>query len=100
VSIFRRRGIAARYVSGYIDTDPPPGEAKSIGADASHAWCSIWIPDAGWLDFDPTNDQLPPRRHITVAWGLDYGDVAPVRGVVIGPSAAQSLDVGVHVELL
>lgn len=96
----RSRGLAARYVSGYIETDPPPGRPRLVGADASHAWCSVWVPDAGWVDFDPTNDRLPTHRHITVAWGRDYGDVAPVRGVVIGPSAAQSLSVGVDVRRL
>lgn len=97
IAVFRRRGLPARYVSGYIETDPPPGEPKSIGADASHAWCSVWVPETGWCDVDPTNDQLPTTRHVTVAWGRDYRDVAPVRGVVIGPNAAQSLDVGVDV---
>jgi transglutaminase-like putative cysteine protease len=97
IAVFRQRGIAARYVSGYIETDPPPGEPKSIGADASHAWCAIWVPETGWVDLDPTNDQLPTRRHVTVAWGRDYADIAPVRGVVIGPSAPQQLDVAVDV---
>jgi transglutaminase-like putative cysteine protease len=100
IAVFRRRGLAARYVSGYIETDPPPGEPKSIGADASHAWCALWVPDTGWVDIDPTNDQLPANRHVTVAWGRDYRDVAPVRGVVIGPSAAQFLDVSVDVQRL
>ena len=68
-----------------------------VGADASHAWCSIWTPSAGWIDFDPTNDHFPTRRHVTVAWGRDYADVTPVRGVVIGPSRAQTLDVAVDV---
>lgn len=63
----------------------------------SHAWCSVWVPGPGWVDFDPTNDHLPADRHITVAWGRDYGDVAPVRGVVIGPTAAQTLSVEVEV---
>ena len=97
IALFRRRGLAARYVSGYIETDPPPGEPKSIGADASHAWCAIWLPGYGWVDLDPTNDQLPITRHITVAWGRDYRDVAPVRGVVIGPVAGQTLEVSVDV---
>ena len=87
----RSLGLAARYVSGYIETDPPPGRKRLIGADASHAWCSIWVPQQGWIDFDPTNDRLPTHRHVTVAWGRDYGDVAPVRGVVIGPAADQTL---------
>ncbi len=85
VGCLRTLGLAARYVSGYIETDPPPGEPKSIGADASHAWCSIWIPDHGWLDFDPTNGVVAPSRHVTIGWGRDYADVAPVRGVVVGP---------------
>jgi transglutaminase-like putative cysteine protease len=94
----RTLGLAARYVSGYIETDPPPGGPRLIGADASHAWCSVWVPELGWVDFDPTNDHLPVRRHVTVAWGRDYGDVAPVRGVVIGPHAEQKLSVAVDVE--
>jgi transglutaminase-like putative cysteine protease len=97
VAACRRRGLPARYISGYIETDPPAGEARTIGADASHAWASVWVPDLGWVDFDPTNDQLPPTRHVTVAWGRDYGDVAPVRGVVIGTSATQSMTVSVDV---
>lgn len=93
-------GLAARYVSGYIETDPPPGGPRLVGADASHAWCSVWVPGQGWIDFDPTNDRLPTHRHVTVAWGRDYGDVAPVRGVVIGPAARQSLSVAVDVRRL
>ena len=100
VGCLRTLGLAARYVSGYIETDPPPGEAKSIGADASHAWCSIWIPDHGWLDFDPTNGVVAPSRHVTIGWGRDYADVAPVRGVVVGPASAQSLTVSVDVARL
>ena len=96
----RALGLAARYVSGYIETDPPPGARGSIGADASHAWCSVWVPQQGWIDFDPTNDRLPTHRHVTVAWGRDYGDVAPVRGVVIGPAGEQTLSVEVDVERL
>jgi transglutaminase-like putative cysteine protease len=97
VACLRSRGLAARYVSGYIETTPPAGEPKLTGSDASHAWCSVWVPDHGWLDMDPTNDQVPPQRHVTVAWGRDYFDVTPVRGVVVGPSATQSLEVGVDV---
>lgn len=96
----RSIGLAARYVSGYIETQPPPGRERLVGADASHAWCSIWTPSAGWIDFDPTNDHFPTRRHVTVAWGRDYADVTPVRGVVIGPSRAQTLDVAVDVALV
>jgi len=95
VGALRSVGLAARYVSGYIETEPPEGMARMVGADASHAWCSVWAGDAGWVDVDPTNDHVPVRRHITVAWGRDYGDVAPMRGVVIGPSVGQTLDVAV-----
>jgi transglutaminase-like putative cysteine protease len=94
----RSLGLAARYVSGYMETDPPPGGAPRRGAGASHAWCSVWVPQQGWIDFDPTNDHLPTHRHVTLAWGRDYGDVAPVRGVVIGPAVQQSLSVEVAVE--
>lgn len=97
LACLRMTGLAARYISGYVETLPPPGEVKLVGADASHAWCSVWIPGAGWCDVDPTNDQMPPDRHITVAWGRDYFDVTPVRGVVIGPASKQQLSVGVDV---
>jgi transglutaminase-like putative cysteine protease len=73
---------------------------KLTGSDASHAWCSVWSPTVGWIDMDPTNDQVPPQRHITVAWGRDYFDVTPVRGVVIGPKTGQTLTVGVDVTAL
>ncbi len=97
IACLRARGLAARYVSGYIETQPPPGEIKLTGSDASHAWASVWVPELGWLDADPTNDQVPPQRHLTVGWGRDYFDVTPVRGVVIGPAAMQWLSVGVDV---
>jgi transglutaminase-like putative cysteine protease len=93
----RSLGVPARYVSGYIETMPPPGEPKLFGVDASHAWCSAWAGDLGWLDFDPTNNQMPPMNHVTVGWGRDYSDVAPVRGVVIGPHGSQTLSVSVDV---
>jgi len=96
----RSIGLATRYVSGYMETDPPPGEKKLVGSDASHAWCSVYVPKVGWLDADPTNDQIPPRRHVTAAWGRDYGDVAPLRGVVLGPSASQDMSVEVDVTRL
>jgi transglutaminase-like putative cysteine protease len=84
ISCLRSLGLAARYVSGYLETIPPPGKPKVFGADASHAWVSIYIPDVGWVDFDPTNDQMANERYITLAWGRDYGDIAPVKGVVMG----------------
>jgi transglutaminase-like putative cysteine protease len=97
IGCLRSVGLAARYVSGYLETEPPPGEVKLVGADASHAWCAAYVPGWGWLDLDPTNDLLAPDRHVTVAWGRDYRDVAPVRGVVVGPSAPQEMAVAVDV---
>ena len=95
IAAFRSLGLAARYVSGYIETEPPPGQPRLVGADASHAWCSVWTPAAGWVDLDPTNGHLPVERHVTVGWGRDYADVTPLRGVVIGPAAEQRLSVSV-----
>lgn len=95
VGCLRSIGLAARYVSGYIETVPPPGQERMVGADASHAWCSVWTPAAGWVDFDPTNGHLPVNDHVTVGWGRDYADVTPVRGVMIGPATSQALDVAV-----
>jgi transglutaminase-like putative cysteine protease len=100
IGCLRSLGLAARYVSGYIETSPPPGEPKLAGSDASHAWLAAYDPALGWLDADPTNDQVPPRAHVTVAWGRDYADVAPVRGVVFGPPGPQELVVGVDVNVL
>ena len=91
-----RWGLPARYVSGYLLTDPPPGQPRLVGADASHAWLSVHCPRHGWVDLDPTNDVLPDVRHITLAWGRDYGDVSPLRGVVLG-GAEHTLHVGVSV---
>ncbi len=93
----RSIGLAARYVSGYLETDPLPGMAKLVGSDASHAWLSVFVPGFGWVDADPTNGMFPRGRHITVAWGRDYADVAPTRGVVFGPPTSQHLVVGVDV---
>jgi transglutaminase-like putative cysteine protease len=84
ISCLRSLGLAARYVSGYLKTMPPPGKLKLIGADASHAWISLFVPDKGWVDLDPTNNLLAGESHITLAWGRDYGDVTPVKGVVVG----------------
>nr|WP_321467367.1 transglutaminase family protein [uncultured Desulfobulbus sp.] len=84
IACFRSLGLAARYVSGYLETLPPPGKPKMVGADASHAWVSLYVPDEGWVDLDPTNDLIPGEMHITLAWGRDYSDVAPVKGVVMG----------------
>jgi transglutaminase-like putative cysteine protease len=84
IACLRSLGLPARYVSGYLLTAPPPGQPRLIGADASHAWLSAFCPEVGWLDFDPTNNQVPGTRHITLAWGRDYGDVCPIKGVLIG----------------
>jgi transglutaminase-like putative cysteine protease len=84
VGCLRSLGLAARYVSGYIRTYPPPGRPRLVGADASHAWVSVYCPGAGWLDVDPTNNLIPSESHVTLAWGRDYGDVSPVRGVILG----------------
>jgi transglutaminase-like putative cysteine protease len=84
LATIRSMGLAARYVSGYLLTHPPPGRARLVGADASHAWFSVWIPPHGWIDFDPTNNVLPSSEHVTVAWGRDYADVAPIHGIVTG----------------
>ena len=100
VAALRSVGLPARYVSGYIETEPLEGEAKLVGVGASHAWCSAWTGASGWVDFDPTNNQMPPLRHPTVGWGRDFNDVTPVRGVVIGPGGSQSLTVSVDVTAL
>jgi transglutaminase-like putative cysteine protease len=97
VGCLRSMGLPARYVSGYIETEPPPGQPRLVGADASHAWCSVFVPGGGWVDADPTNDVVPPTRHVTVAWGRDYHDIAPVRGITFGPPSNQVLLVSVDV---
>lgn len=84
IACLRSLGLSARYVSGYLETLPPPGKEKLKGSDASHAWLSIFIPGAGWVDLDPTNNMIPGERHITLAWGRDYADVTPVKGLVWG----------------
>jgi transglutaminase-like putative cysteine protease len=91
--------LPARYVSGYLETQPPPGRARLVGADASHAWFSVWCPGHGWIDADPTNNLLPGDRHITIAWGRDFSDVSPLRGVVVG-GRNHSLGVSVDVARL
>ncbi len=96
IGCLRAMGLAARYVSGYIETVPPPGKERLVGADASHAWFSVYLPKLGWLDFDPTNNQLPGDRHITVAWGRDFTDVTPLKGVAYG-SGEHELKVSVDV---
>lgn len=87
IACLRSLGLPARYVSGYLLTTPPPGQPRLIGADASHAWVSVWCPNAGWVDVDPTNNILPDDQHITLAWGRDFSDVSPLRGVIVGGGA-------------
>lgn len=84
LSCLRSCKLPARYVSGYILNDPPPGKEKLAGADASHAWVECWLPGAGWIGFDPTNGKRADTEFITVAWGRDFSDVTPLRGVVLG----------------
>ena len=95
----RSLGLAARYVSGYLLTQPPPGKPRLVGADASHAWAAVWCPPHGWLALDPTNDVPVGQDHVTLAWGRDYADVAPLRGVIRGGSG-NAPRVGVTVEPL
>ena len=96
IGALRALGLPARYVSGYILTSPPPGYPRLVGADASHAWVSVYDPAAGWIDFDPTNDCLADDEHVTIAWGRDFGDVTPMRGVILG-GGEHSLSVHVTV---
>lgn len=84
IACLRSLGLPARYVSGYLETIPPPGKPKLAGADASHAWVSFYCPECGWMDVDPTNNLMPSERHITLAWGRDFSDVSPLRGMIVG----------------
>lgn len=97
ISCLRSTGLAARYVSGYLLTRPPPGKPRRAGADVSHAWASLFVPGNGWIDLDPTNNVLPSIEHITLGWGRDFSDVTPLRGVING-GGLQTLDVRVTVE--
>lgn len=99
IGCLRTRGLAARYVSGYLLTRPPPGKKKLIGADASHAWFATFIPEFGWVDYDPTNNVMPGGEHVTIAHGRDFGDVTPIRGVILGGGHHQ-LAVSVDVDAL
>jgi transglutaminase-like putative cysteine protease len=96
VASLRSVGLPGRYVSGYLRTMPPPGKPRLIGADASHAWASCWCGPLGWIELDPTNDQLADARYITLAWGADFADVVPLRGVILG-GGTQGMEVSVSV---
>lgn len=98
LACLRSHGVAARYVSGYLATQPPPGKERVFGADASHAWLAVWLPGRDeWLAIDPTNDQWADDRYVTVAWGRDYGDVSPVKGIIYTKAKTSTLRVSVDV---
>jgi len=95
IAALRMHGVPARYVSGYIETVPAPGKEKLRGADASHAWVSAWIPGAGWVEIDPTNDAFVDERYVVLGWGRDYSDVPPLRGVIFTEGSGSRLTVSV-----
>lgn len=97
VGALRWAGLPARYVSGYLETRPPPGRSRLQGVDASHAWASVLLPELGWVDLDPTNDQLVDERYVVTAWGRDYSDVPPLQGVIFTEGEGSSLTVEVDV---
>ena len=98
VAGLRALGLAGRYVSGYLRTKPPPGQVARRGADQSHAWVGAWLgPEHGWVDLDPTNDLVVRDEHVVLAWGRDYGDISPVRGVLLG-GGEHTVTVGVDLE--
>jgi len=97
IGAVRALGLAARYVSGYLETRPPAGKERLVGADASHAWVGVFMPGSGWFDLDPTNDMLPGERHITTAWGRDFTDVTPLKGVLFSDGGTHELTVAVDV---
>ncbi len=97
IGCLRAMGFPAKYVSGYIETLPPPGQEKLVGTDASHAWISVYSPTEGWFEFDPTNDCLAGEQHIITAWGRDYFDVTPLRGVIFGGGENPVLNISVDV---
>ncbi|MDQ6698958.1 MAG: transglutaminase family protein [Acidobacteriota bacterium] len=99
IACLRSLSLPARYVSGYLRTYPPPGRPRLIGADASHAWVSAYCPGTGWIDVDPTNNLVPSSGHVTLAWGRDYGDVSPLRGLIVG-GRDHTLKVAVDMEPL
>lgn len=96
IAALRSMGLAARYVSGYLRTMPPPGKPRLVGADASHAWLSVYVPGSGWIDLDPTNNRICGSDHITLSWGRDYDEVSPLRGVILG-GGSQVMSVSVDV---
>ena len=99
LACLRSLGLPARYVSGYLHTQPAEGRERLVGADASHAWISVYCGPAGWIDVDPTNDLVVRDQHLTLAWGRDYGDVSPIKGVILG-GGGHTVEVGVDVALI
>lgn len=97
IGCLRSLGLAAKYVSGYLETKPPPGEERLQGADVSHAWAALWVPGGGWVDIDPTNQQFVDDRYVTAAWGRDYADIPPLKGVIFTKGLEHELDVVVDV---
>lgn len=93
----RSVGLPGRYVSGYIETFPPPGKVKLQGSDATHAWASAMVPGGGWIDLDPTNDHLADSRYVLTAWGRDFRDVSPLKGVIHTEATSSELKVAVDV---
>ncbi|WP_024870537.1 transglutaminase family protein [Tolumonas lignilytica] len=98
IACIRSVGLPARYMSGYLETLPPPGQEKLIGADASHAWFSVFVPGFDWVEFDPTNNMMPSEQHIVTAWGRDYADVTPLQGVIFDGGKTLALYVSVDVQ--
>jgi transglutaminase-like putative cysteine protease len=96
LSCLRSLGLAARYISGYIETFPPPGKPKLVGADASHAWIAVYVPDIGWIEFDATNNLLVKDQHIRAAYGRDFSDVVPLKGIVYS-NGQQEMKVSVDI---
>ena len=97
IGCLRQVGLPAAYVSGYIETAPPPGKPKLQGSDATHAWTSVLTPDHVWVDIDPTNAHFADSRYIVNGWGRDYQDVSPLKGVIFTESTSSNLPVGVDV---
>lgn len=99
IACLRSLNLPGRYVSGYLRTYPPPGRPRLVGADASHAWVSAYCPEIGWIDVDPTNNVIPSGNHIAIGWGRDYGDVSPLRGLILG-GRDHTIKVAVDVEAI
>lgn len=91
IACLQAMGLAAKYISGYLETIPPPGKEKLTGSDASHAWFSVYIPEMGWIDFDPTNNKMPDEQYIVIGWGRNYFDIVPLRGIIMSSDQHQLL---------